>query len=626
MVEQFSLLFCWTLPQFGWQSESSGHWQMMPLRLSCWWPLCSLEGMPGAAAWHGGRFTASSSRRLARNGKWQGADLPFQVQFWCSICWVTEWTLLNCVQCLCQKNMAFCTVITWDKHCLHWNILNFTHWKQMANVFMLNCHSAIIVWSHLRGLGKGTFALPPCHPFSPSFVFNKKLWNLVPIVSVQANFSGVHLKCALLVVQRGIAGRGTTLDFDLLQKVLESFFFGKPLGTRLVVLLDNGNDKNCWTPCCLGDLAGAIQVHFGLLQSQVMKDAKSFDGPESWSAMRWMPFMEGKMEKPRRHFCLALFCAMSRFLMSPRIRFYCQLFASFFFARGVGKRKTQQRKKFNFSWGNPDRRLIIDKKANIKKASYPKDRAIACNERKSSQPVFGTSIFSVAHEVILCIFLCIKTTSTSTRDLFGEDGRRVGRGTVLLVIRILGGVVVLTTRYCMFCWEVNYYEITAWLQYTLVYIAVQSITVVVIKTLVRYTRTVIRASSFVFLQLWEPLQAGTANGWFPYSKPAWIFVWWIYPKFLLGSDIYSFEIKIKIKTMMIRSVTQLAIYNTSSRAGRCLSHIRGLQTINQKVCIWCMPPKQIRLLCHYASAYLIETRDFTYSKILNLSFCKSYLK
>mmetsp|Transcript_3300 Transcript_3300/g.9239 ORF Transcript_3300/g.9239 Transcript_3300/m.9239 type:complete len:105 (+) Transcript_3300:31-345(+) len=62
------------------------------------------------------------------------------------------------------------------------------------------------------------------------------------------------------------ACRGKTLDFNLLQRVLGSFFFGKPLGTKLDVLLDNGGGKNYWIPCylmeLLGNLAGTTQGFF----------------------------------------------------------------------------------------------------------------------------------------------------------------------------------------------------------------------------------------------------------------------------------------------------------------------------------------------------------------------------
>lgn len=89
------------------------------------------------------------------------------------------------------------------------------------------------------------------------------------------------------------ACRGITLDFDLLQRVLESFFFGQPLGTKLDVLLDNGDGKNYWIPCylmeLLGNLAGAIQGYFGLSQRQVVEDAKSWSTSKEESGDGWEP-------------------------------------------------------------------------------------------------------------------------------------------------------------------------------------------------------------------------------------------------------------------------------------------------------------------------------------------------
>ena len=87
------------------------------------------------------------------------------------------------------------------------------------------------------------------------------------------------------------ACRGITLDFDLLQRVLESFFSGKPLGTKLDVLLDNGDGKNYWIPCylmeLLGNLASAIKGYFGLSQRQVVEDAKSWSTSKEESGDGW---------------------------------------------------------------------------------------------------------------------------------------------------------------------------------------------------------------------------------------------------------------------------------------------------------------------------------------------------
>ena len=84
---------------------------------------------------------------------------------------------------------------------------------------------------------------------------------------------------------------GTTLDFDLLQRVLGSFFSGEPLGTNIDALLDNGNGKSYWIPCylmeLLGNLADSIQGRFGLSQSQVVQDAKSWSTSKEESGDGW---------------------------------------------------------------------------------------------------------------------------------------------------------------------------------------------------------------------------------------------------------------------------------------------------------------------------------------------------
>ena len=91
------------------------------------------------------------------------------------------------------------------------------------------------------------------------------------------------------------ACRDITLDFDLLERVLVSFFFGEPLGTKLDELLDNGDGKNYWIPCYLMKLLtrlalaipGVTAGSFGRSQFQVVQDAKSWITSKEESGDGW---------------------------------------------------------------------------------------------------------------------------------------------------------------------------------------------------------------------------------------------------------------------------------------------------------------------------------------------------